>query len=71
MHISPVQALKDWHAKKPELFNKRIYHQPGLDTLQTHLNLSQTELAEVLSTCASAVCKRETGEKHLSGPSFK
>jgi transposase InsO family protein len=29
--ISPVQALKDWHAKKPELFNKRVYNQPGLD----------------------------------------
>lgn len=31
-HISPVQALKDWHAKKPELFKKRVYNQPGLDT---------------------------------------
>ena len=31
-HISPVQALKDWHAKKPELFNKRVYNQPGLDS---------------------------------------
>ncbi|HIF7478092.1 TPA: IS3 family transposase, partial [Escherichia coli] len=31
-HISPVQALKDWHAKKPELFKKRVHNQPGLDT---------------------------------------
>jgi transposase InsO family protein len=31
-HVSPVQALKDWHAKKPELFKKRVYNQPGLDT---------------------------------------
>lgn len=31
-HISPVQALKDWHAKKPELFKKRVYNQPGLDS---------------------------------------
>jgi hypothetical protein len=30
-HISPVQAMKDWHAKKPELFKKRVYNQPGLD----------------------------------------
>ena len=30
-HISPVQALKDWYAKKPELFKKRVYNQPGLD----------------------------------------
>jgi transposase InsO family protein len=33
-HVSPVQALKDWHAKKPELFKKRVYNQPGLDTYQ-------------------------------------
>jgi transposase InsO family protein len=30
-HISPVQALKDWHTKKPDLFKKRVYNQPGLD----------------------------------------
>ena len=30
-HISPVQALKNWHAKKPELFKKQVYNQPGLD----------------------------------------
>ena len=32
-HVSPVQALKDWYAKKPELFKKRVYKQAGLDTL--------------------------------------
>ncbi len=30
-HVSPVQALKDWYAKKPELFKKRVYKQAGLD----------------------------------------
>lgn len=30
-HLSPVQALKDWHKKKPELFKKRVYNQSGLD----------------------------------------
>ena len=30
-HLAPVQALKDWQAKKPELFKKRVYNQPGLD----------------------------------------
>ena len=30
-HVSPVQALKIWQAKKPELFVKRVYNQPGLD----------------------------------------
>lgn len=33
-HISPVQALKNWHAKKPELFKKRVYNQSGLDNWQ-------------------------------------
>ena len=31
-HLSPVQALKNWQAKKPNLFVKRVYNQPGLDT---------------------------------------
>jgi len=31
-HLSPVQALKKWQADKPDLFVKRVYNQPGLDT---------------------------------------
>ena len=31
-HLSPVQALKEWQKKKPELFKKRIYNQTGLDS---------------------------------------
>ena len=31
-HLSPVQALKNWQAKRPELFKKRVYNQVGLDT---------------------------------------
>ena len=30
-HKSPIQALKDWQRKKPELFVKRVYEQAGLD----------------------------------------
>ena len=30
-HLSPVQALKKWHADRPDLFVKRVYKQPGLD----------------------------------------
>lgn len=30
-HISPVDALKSWREKKPELFLKRVYKQAGLD----------------------------------------
>ena len=31
-HLSPVQALKKWHTERPDLFVKRVYKQPGLDT---------------------------------------
>jgi hypothetical protein len=31
-HKSPVEALKEWQKKKPELFLKRVYKQAGLDT---------------------------------------
>jgi hypothetical protein len=31
-HLSPVQALKQWRDRKPELFVKRVYEQTGLDT---------------------------------------
>lgn len=31
-HQTPIRALKDWQAKKPELFRKRVYNQAGLDT---------------------------------------
>ena len=30
-HRSPVQALKSWQIKQPELFNKRVHEQTGLD----------------------------------------
>lgn len=31
-HLTPVQALKEWQQKKPELFLKRVYNQAGLDS---------------------------------------
>lgn len=30
-HKTPVQALKEWQEKRPELFRKRVYNQTGLD----------------------------------------
>ncbi|MGK5033299.1 IS481 family transposase, partial [Janthinobacterium sp. MDT1-19] len=30
-HQTPIQALKEWQAKKPDLFVKRVYNQTGLD----------------------------------------
>jgi transposase InsO family protein len=31
-HVSPIQALKNWQAKRPELFKKRVYNLTSLDT---------------------------------------
>ena len=31
-HLSPIQALKKWQAEKADLFVKRVYNQPGLDS---------------------------------------
>ena len=36
-HLSPVQALKIWQSKRPELFVKRVKDHPGLDTHQSDL----------------------------------
>jgi transposase InsO family protein len=30
-HLSPIQALKQWQSKRPDLFNKRVYELTGLD----------------------------------------
>jgi hypothetical protein len=30
--MAPIQALKEWQRKKPELFTKRVYNHTGLDT---------------------------------------
>ncbi len=30
-HLSPVRALKEWQARRPGLFVKRVCRQPGLD----------------------------------------
>ena len=31
---TPLQAMKNWHKLKPELFNKHPYYRPGCDTEQ-------------------------------------
>ena len=31
-HLSPIQALKNLQAKRPDLFVKRVYNHSGLDT---------------------------------------
>lgn len=34
-HITPIQSLKDWQKKKPDLFKKRVYNLAGLDNFTT------------------------------------
>ncbi|RTZ73063.1 MAG: IS481 family transposase, partial [Gammaproteobacteria bacterium] len=31
-HVSPIQALKEWQKKRPDLFVKRVYNVTGLDS---------------------------------------
>ena len=31
-NFSPVQELKNWCTPKPEMFKKRVYNQPGLNS---------------------------------------
>ena len=31
-HQSPVASMKEWQAKRPELFTKRVVNHPGPDT---------------------------------------
>lgn len=31
-HLAPVDALKEWQRKRPELFTKQVYKQTGLDS---------------------------------------
>jgi len=31
-HLTPIQAIKDWSSKRPELFVKRAKNLPGFDT---------------------------------------
>jgi len=32
---TPLQAMKDWHKLKPELFKKQPYYLPGYDIYAT------------------------------------
>ena len=31
-HLTPIQAMKNWRKEKPELFQRNVYNQAGLDT---------------------------------------
>ncbi|WP_419601093.1 hypothetical protein [Thiolapillus sp.] len=36
-HITPIQALKDWHKKQPELFKKKLDYPPSSAARQPNL----------------------------------
>ena len=40
---TPLQAMKNWHKLKPELFNKQPYYRPGCDTLMWHAPLREKQ----------------------------
>ena len=48
-HQTPIQALKAWREKKPELFVKRIHEQTGLDT--TRGSGRSSSVREPFSNC--------------------
>ena len=48
-HVSPIQALKEWQKKRPDLFVKRVYNVAGLDTYDNGKEFAyHMEIAKVL-----------------------
>ncbi len=47
-HLSPVDALKSWRVKKPELFLKRVYKQAELDKREHTLDRSDHQRSQCL-----------------------
>jgi hypothetical protein len=45
-HLSPVDALKSWRVKKPEIFLKRVYKQAELDTYASQVRSRHTGIAK-------------------------
>ena len=35
-HVTPIQALKQWQQKRPEIFVKKVYNHAGLDTYRSN-----------------------------------
>lgn len=64
-HLSPIDALKSWREKKPELFQKRIYKQAELDIYLTAVVdvASRQVLAHKTATTLEACHAREVIEQ--------
>jgi hypothetical protein len=46
---TPLQAMKDWHKLKPELFKKQPYYRPGCDIYTLKITVWR-----IRNTCAMA-----------------
>ena len=49
-HVSPIDSLKNWRQKKPELFRKRIYKQAELDRYRDTLVPSHLDRRRTMAT---------------------
>jgi hypothetical protein len=47
---TPLQAMKDWHKLKPELFKKQPYYRPGCDSYAAPLCLALQPAAPTVSS---------------------
>ena len=54
---TPLQAMKDWHILKPDLFKKQPYHLPGCDRYLRANKLAFTvfdSYDDIVTACCSA-----------------
>ena len=57
-HLSPVQALKDWQEKCPELFKRKVYNLTGLDIY--HINIE-----DYLFSGSTILCRAHTKDPRV------
>jgi hypothetical protein len=45
-HRAPIEALKEWQPKRPDLFRKKVYQLTGLDTYTCNCATTRVSLFE-------------------------
>jgi len=48
---TPLQAMKDWHKLKPEMFKKQPYYRPGCDSYDTILSSARLDPFVMANDC--------------------